>query len=185
MKPIGHLASSCHICCGSVFLKLMPARTVDPARTALSLTSGSRLSHRSASGLAVSQAGPLAGIRPLVVEEAESGGDVSYAELMGCLLDFGGAAVAAGFDDGGHAARGGVVDVVAEREVAVGGHGETGQSGRPARAVAPRSRLGRPSTGSATRAWMINPGCRCGLLGRLDYPLRCVLAVHACLLQML
>jgi hypothetical protein len=51
-----------------------------------------------------------------VVEEAESGGDVSYAKVMGCLLDFGGAAGAAGFDDGGHAARGGVADVVAERE---------------------------------------------------------------------
>ena len=38
---------------------------------------------------------------PLVVEEAESGGDVSYAEVVCCLLDLGGAAGAAGLDDVG------------------------------------------------------------------------------------
>jgi hypothetical protein len=38
---------------------------------------------------------------PLVVEEAESGGDVWYAEVVCCLLDLGGAAGAAGLDDVG------------------------------------------------------------------------------------
>jgi hypothetical protein len=49
------------------------------------------------------------------MEEAESGGDVSYAEVVRWLQDLGGAAGAVGVDGGSYAAGAGVVDIVAER----------------------------------------------------------------------